>query len=255
MLLTHSSKYSSPNTRMRVYTRHRHDLSKPPPLSPPLSPLSLRPASHVTLAHIDSSMCAFWSSERMLHCAQFLPPRPPTSTAVLLLPSPTARASFPSPDPRNSHAARHATPQEATLIISIFPIRCWGAGSERATHSPTPFYFLAAFSPTPSENRLHHPLTCTPYLRWPAEGKISIFICFFAGYVSPSPPLVPSPLVCSLLSAIPSSASTFEILSVWRTFFFFLVPSFFFLLPSTTSYCGAAPRVRETNEERDRRQG
>lgn len=138
LLLTHSSKYSSANTHTdtRVYTHGTLPRSsKPPLLLPPLG-------AHVTLAHIDSWMCAFWSSERMLHCAQFLPPHPPTSTAVPLSPSRRSR-------PRLQTLVQRAMqpPRRRLLLFPFFQFG-WGAGSERATHSPTPFYFLAAFTPT-----------------------------------------------------------------------------------------------------------
>jgi len=133
-----------------------------------------------TRTHRFFDVCFLAVAGRMLHCAQFLPPHPPTSTAVPLLPSRRHSRS------RTLMQRAMQPPRRRLLLFPFFQFG-WGAGSERATHSPIPFYFPAAFAPTLRTVSIH-PLTCTPSSRWPAEGKISIFICFFAGYVSLPPP-------------------------------------------------------------------
>lgn len=180
----------------------------------------------------------------MLHCAQFLPPHLPSSTAVPLLPP-----RRPRPRPQTLVQRAMQPPRRRLLLFPFFQFG-WGAGSERATHSPTPFYFLAAFTPTPRTVSITLLLAPPPHV---AGRRKNIYIyLFLRGLRLPTPFLLLSP--CSLLSATLLSASTFEIFSVSRTFFLFLISpaSFSFLLPSTTSYRAAAPRVRETDRERER---
>lgn len=144
----------------------------------------------------------------MLHCAQFLPPNPPTSTAVPLLPSRRSRPPTP-----NSRAARHATPRRRLLLFPFFQFG-WGAGSERATHSPTPFYFLAAFTPTLRTVSITLLLAPPPQV---AGRRKNIYIyLFLRGLRLPLPPSCSYPILSSLRNST-LSASTLEILSVFRT--------------------------------------
>jgi len=138
-----------PCTRMRVYTWHHRDL-QPPPYR------HFTPASTTrdTRTHRFFDVCFLAVAGRMLHCAQFLPPHPPTSTAVPLLPSRRHSRS------RTLMQRAMQPPRRRLLLFPFFQFG-WGAGSERATHSPIPFYFPAAFAPTLRTVSIH-PLTCTP---------------------------------------------------------------------------------------------
>lgn len=240
LLLTYSSKYPWSNTHTdtaRVHTALPR-CSKPPLLLPPLR-------AHVTLAHIDSWMCAFWSSERMLHCAQFLPPRPPTSTAVPLLPS---RRSRPRPQTLVQRAMQ--PPRRRLLLFPFFQFG-WGAGSERATHSPTPFYFLAAFAPTLRTVSITLLLAPPPQV---AGRRKNIYIyLFLRGLRLPIPfSLLPPVAPFSPHHRSPPPPLRFS-LSLVPTFFFlfllFLSPSYFHL-PLLT-----APRRRASERERQRAEG
>lgn len=105
---------------------------------------------------------------------------------------------------------------------------------------------LPPFGPSPSPSYLH------PLLRWPAEGKISIFICFFAGYVSlPSP----SPRRTPFSPQYHPPPPPFEILSVSRTFFFFLSHSSYFFLLLTSIYHFLPRRGAARPRDRRRKRG
>lgn len=237
LLSTRSSKCSSLYTRMRVYTRHRRDL-----LNRPYRHFTPASGTRDTRTHRFLDVCFLVVARRMLHCAQFLPPHPPTSTAVSLLPS--------RRHPRSRTLMQRAMqpPRRRLLLFPFFQFG-WGAGSERATHSPIPFYSLPPslppFGPSPSTLLLAPP----PQV---ASRRKNIYIYLFLRglrLLLPSPR--PYPL-CYLLSAIPSSATTFEILSVSRTFFFFLISCAFLSLsyfdpPLLTM----APRVRGIDEEKE----
>lgn len=64
--------------------------------------------------------------------------------------------SAPPTTPSTVRAARHATPQEATLIISIFPIRSGGRGTS-VQHSPP-----VSPAPSPSNPVPYHPHERSP---------------------------------------------------------------------------------------------
>lgn len=240
LLLIQSSKYSMANTHTdtRVYTGLPRS-SKPPLLLPPLR-------AHVTLAHIDSWMCAFWSSERMLHCAQFLPPHPPTSTAVPLSPS-----RHPRPRPQTLVQRTMQPPRRRLLLFPFFQFG-WGAGSKRATHSPTPFYFLTTFTPTPRIVSITLFLAPPPQV---AGRRKNIYIyLFLRGLRLPTPfsllpraPFSPPPLYSP---PPPSRFSLSRVLSFFFLFLLFLSPSYFHLPLLTAPRRRAFARVREREREK-----
>lgn len=112
---------------------------------------------------------------------------------------------------------------------------------------------LPPFGSSPSPSYLH------PLLRWPAEGKISIFICFFAGYVSLSPsrsyPVLPSPHNSTLRLHLRDSLCLAYFLSFSYSFcFFLLLTSIYHFLPRRGA---ARPRdrrreVKDGGRERER---
>lgn len=136
-------------------------------------------------------------------------------------------------------------PRRRLLLFPFFQFG-WGAGSERATHSPTPFYFLTIFSPT--LRTVSIALLLAPPSQVAGRRKNIYIYLFLRGLRLPT--LIP-PRRTPFSPQYHPPPPPFEILSVSRTFFFLLVPltSFSFLLPSTTSYHDAAPRVREIDEE------
>ncbi|KAL0101382.1 hypothetical protein PUN28_018898 [Cardiocondyla obscurior] len=117
----------------------------------------------------------------------------------------TAPTSAPASSTRDTRTHRFLdrAMQPPRRRLLLFPFFQFGlGGGKRACNTllhPLLFPYhlrLPPFSPrepSPSPSYLH------PLLRWPAEGKISIFICFFAGYVSlpPFPLLAPNPLAPS----------------------------------------------------------
>lgn len=180
----------------------------------------------------------------MLHCAQFLPPNPPTSTAVPLLPSRRSRPPTP-----NSLVQRAMQPLGGDSYYFHFS-NSVGGREVSVQHTPPPPSTslppsLPSFGPSPSPSYLH------PLLRWPAEGKISIFICFFAGYVSLYPLLVPTPfslLSATLLSPLPLWRFSLSfVLDFFFLFFLFLSPSYFHLpfLTAPRRRASARPTERE----------
>lgn len=259
LLSTHSSKYVPRRTHgCAWYTRHRRDLPKAAP--PPLSHRSREGRTRDTRTHRFLDVCFLVVRA---HAALRTIPTTPSTHFHRLSPSLSdhpAAATTPAPPalrPRTLVQRAMQLPRRRLLLFPFFQFG-WGAGSERATHSLTPFYFLAAFSPTlgpsPSPSYLH------PLLRWPAEGKISIFICFFAGYVSPSTLSSRSYPRRALLPAIPSSASTFGD-SLCLLYFLFLSHSsrfFLFLtihLPLLTASRRGAARPRDRRGKRGWRSG
>lgn len=97
-----------------------------------------------------------------------------------------------SPPTPNSRAARHATPQEATLIISIFPIRL-GGGKRACNTLPHPLLLPYHLHSHPSD-RLHHPLTCTPFSGgWPKEKYL--YLSVSSRTTSPYPLFAPTPVL------------------------------------------------------------
>lgn len=199
------------------------------------------PASntHVTLAHIDSWMCAFWSSERMLHCAQFLPPRPPTSTAVPLSPP-----RHPRPRPQTLVQRAMQPPRRRLLLFPFFQFG-WGAGSKRATHSPTPFYFLTTFTPT--SRIVSITLLLAPPPQVAGQRKNIYIYLFLRGLRLPTPfsfllraPFSPPQLYSP---PPPSRFSLSRVLAFFFLFLLFLSPSYFHL-PLLTAPRRAAPRRR-----------
>lgn len=178
----------------------------------------------------------------MLHCAQFLPPHLPSSTAVPLLPPRRPR-------PRSQTLVQRAMqpPRRRLLLFPFFQFG-WGAGSERATHSPTPFYFLAAHSH--SSDRLHHPLTCTPSSRGRPKEKY-LYLSVSSRATSPYPLLAPTPMLPSLpnstlrLHLRDSLCLSYFLSFSYSSCFFLLLTSIYHFLPRR----GAA-RPRDRQRER-----
>lgn len=135
-------------------------------------------------------------------------------------------------------------PRRRLLLFPFFQFG-WGAGSERATHSPTPFYFLAIFSPT--LRTVSIALLLAPPSQVAGRRK-NIYIYLFLRVLRLPTPYPPSPY--SLLSAIPSSASTFRDSLCLAYFLFLSHSSYFFLL--LTSIYHFLPR-RGAARPRDRR--
>lgn len=112
---------------------------------------------------------------------------------------------------------------------------------------------LPLLGPSPSPSYLH------PLLTWPAEGKISIFICFFAGYVSlpPSCSYPRAPFSPQLYSPPPPSRFSLSlVLSFFFLFLLLLSPSYFHLplLTAPRRRASARPTERERveNDKTDR---
>ena len=239
-LLTHSSKYSSPHTHtnMQVYTQRCRDLPNRPYFCP-LPHLEHTWHSHTSipgcvLSSRQSACCTAHNSYHPIH------PLPP--------PYLSCHPDVLAPRLQTLSCSAPCNPPRRRLLLFPFFQFGWGAGSERATHSPTPFYFLAAFTPTLRTVSITL-LLAHPLLRWPAEGKISIFICFFAGYVSLYPLLVPTPfslLSATLLSPLPPWRFSLSfVLDFFFLFFLFLSPSYFHLPFLTAPRRRASARLTE----------
>lgn len=184
LLSTRSSKCFSPCTRMRVYTRHRRDLP-----NHPYRLFTSASSTRDTRTHRFLDVCFLVVAGRMLHCAQFLP-HLPSSTTVPLLP--------PRRHPRSRTLVQRAMqlPRRRLLLFPFFQFG-WGAGSERATHSPIPFYFLAAFAPTLA------PSPSTLLLAPPSSGGRSKEKYLYLSVSSRA--TSPYPLVVSCYPLLPSS--------------------------------------------------
>lgn len=185
---------------------------------------------------------------RMLHCAQ----------PLLGIPHPTYYSqnyppvSAPRCNPFGCSCSPPCNPPRRRLLL--FPFFQFGlGGGKRAT--PSPLFSLHPASPV-----FYHPrgfLACSgrfsfPPLhllslsvsfslslpRWPAKGKISIFICFFAGYM-PAPPPLAAPRLASRYSVgffffLFHSTSTLEFLGLSHPFLGLSLPfrlSAVFVLP------------------------
>lgn len=168
-------------------------------------------------------------------------------------PAAAATPALPPPRPRTLVERAMQLPRRRLLLFPFFQFG-WGAGSERATHSLTPFYFLAAFSPTlgPSPS---------PSYLYPSSGgrpkEKYLYLSVSSRATSPYPHLALLPPARALLPAIPSSASTIGD-SLCLLYFLFLSQSsrFFLFLTSTYHFLprrGAARRrafARPTEKER-----
>jgi len=181
----------------------------------------------------------------MLHCAQFLPPHPPISIAVLLSRRSRPRLSCSAP----------CNPLGGDSYYFHFS-NSVGGRETSVQHTPSPPSTslppsLPPFGPSLSLSYLHFPL------RWPVEKEKYLYLSVSSRATSPYP--LPALTPCSLLSATPLSASTFEILSVSRTFFFlfflFLSPSYFHLPLLTAPRRRASARSTEREREREREGG
>lgn len=234
MLSTRSSKCSSPCTRMRVYTWHRHDL-----LNHPYRHFTPASSTRDTRTHRFLDVCFLVVAGRILHCAQFLPSHPPTSTAAPLFPS--------RHHPRSRTLMQRAMqpPRRRLLLFPFFQFG-WGAGSERATHSLIPFYFLAAYAPTLQTVSIH-PLTCTPFSGGQPKEK---YLYLSVSSRATSPLLVPTSVLPPLRNTILRHHLRDSLCLTYFLFLYrFFCASFSFLLPSTTSYRDAA-RPRGGRRER-----
>lgn len=238
MLLTHSSKYSSPNTRMRVYTRHCHDLSKPPLLSPPLR-------THVTLAHIDSSSC--FLVVRAHAALRTIPTTPSTHfhrrTSLL----PPHRPRLVPPDSKLSCSAP-CNPLGGDSYYFHFSNSVGGREASVQHTLSHRLLFLCRLYSHPT-NRLHHPLTCTPSSGGRPKEKY-LYLSISSRATSPySLPASTPRTPFFLLRNPPPPLLRFSLSFVLSFSFLFLLPlsPFYFHLPLLT----AAPHVCETNEERE----
>lgn len=222
------------------HTDARVHMASPRSSKPPLPPLHPPPQAHVTLAHIDSSMCAFWSSQgacctahNSYHPIHLLPPPYPL---------------FPSRrHPRSRTLMQRAMqpPRRRLLLFPFFQFG-WGAGSERATHSLIPFYFLAAYAPTLQTVSIH-PLTCTPFSGGRPKEK---YLYLSVSSRATSPLLVPTSVLPPLRNTILRHHLRDSLCLTYFLFLYrFFCVSFSFLLPSTTSYRDAA-RPRDGRRER-----
>lgn len=182
----------------------------------------------------------------MLHCAQFLPPHFHPLPPPYLSRYPDAL----TPGPKLSCSAPCNPPRRRLLLFPFFQFG-WGAGSKRATHSPTPFYFLTTFTPTLRIVSITLLLAPPPQV---AGRRKNIYIyLFLRGLRLPTPfSLLPrAPFSPQLYSPPPPSRfSLSRVLSFFFLFLLFLSPSYFHL-PLLT-----APRrrasARPTRRERER---
>lgn len=241
LLSTRSSKCFSPCTRMRVYTRHRGDLpNRPYRFFTPAS------STRDTRTHRFLDVCFLVVAGRMLHCAQFLPHLPSSTTVPL---SPTRR------HPRSRTLMQRAMqlPRRRLLLFPFFQFG-WGAGSERATHSPIPFYFLAAFAPTlaPSPSTL---LLAPPPQVAGRRKNIYIYL-FLRGLRLPTPS---SSLAIPCYPPLRNTILRHHLRdSLCLTYFLFLSHCFFLLLtsihhflPRRRASARRPEREREGEEETD----
>lgn len=155
-----------------------------------------------------------------------------------------------APDSKLSCSAPCNPPRRRLLLFPFFQFG-WGAGSERATHSPTPFYFLAAFTPTLRTVSITLLLAPPPQV---AGRRKNIYIyLFLRGLRLPLPPSRSypfSPFSPQLYSSLPPwKFSLSLVLDIFFLFLLFLSPSYFHL-PLLT-----APRRRASDGERAGRGG